>query len=116
MDKPTICDPNDPSLVKWQLRLLPLMKGMVIWLTFFFFVTSFAQLIYLHFKIEKSSPIFIEKFLLTPSANESFSFQERLRAKQFNATIMLESNTIERRHQVRYGSSGSCITSFPFFN
>ncbi|NIN68296.1 MAG: hypothetical protein GTO63_27030, partial [Anaerolineae bacterium] len=46
--------PEALTSVKWQERLLPLMSHMVVGLTLFFFVASFAQLAYLHWSISRS--------------------------------------------------------------
>lgn len=81
------------SLTNWHMRLLPLMKRMIIGLTFFFFVASFLQYYYLQQNIERAPKLNIqESFSNIP--NE----QELLSASKFKASVMLEANALERRH------------------
>jgi len=81
------------SLTSWQKRLLPLMKWMIIGLTFFFFVASFAQYYYLQQNIERAPKLNIhESFASIPNDQESLS------VSKFKASVMLEANALERRH------------------
>src|SRR5689334_41660 len=58
----------------WQLKLLPLMSGMLVALTAFFFIASFVQLYYLQTRIEKGAA-----FDLAPALRTSDDFEATLR-------------------------------------
>jgi hypothetical protein len=68
------------EVVLWQNRMLPLMQKMIIGLTFFFFVASLSQLIYLHRSILSSPKIDIKKTLdgLATSDKNTFRKKQKL--------------------------------------
>jgi hypothetical protein len=76
-----------------QERLLPLMVGMVVVLTLFFFVASFVQLGYLHRRIEHGPPLDLPAIL----KDSTVAWQQKL-APEFKALAVLESNALERRY------------------
>ena len=76
----------------WQERLLPLMIRMVVGVTLFFFVTSLAQLIYLHFNIQQA-PRLDYSTLIEVSRKDSAAS-----SVEFRALAMLEANIVERRY------------------
>jgi len=80
-------------LERWQRRLLPLMIGMVVGLTFFFFVASFAQLVYLNGEISDAPRIEEGRFLGAPGERPVVDD-----ATRFRTLALLEKNTIERRY------------------
>ncbi|NIT55725.1 MAG: hypothetical protein GWN00_05655, partial [Aliifodinibius sp.] len=85
---------DDSTPTKWQKRLLPLMKGMIIGLTIFFFLASFGQLIYLHLNIEKVPHQDIGQSLSLLSDNSELTFQEKIEASRLKAITMLEANAL----------------------
>ncbi len=85
----------DGVVSQWQNRLLPLMKGMVMGLTAFFFLASCAQLVYLHQKIGQAPRLNANELMqFFPNSTEP-NYQELVRLK---VMIALEANTLERRH------------------
>jgi hypothetical protein len=86
---------------RWQERLLPLMSGMLIALTAFFFLATFVQMSYLHWSILDSPPIQIEPASSEASYVSSSSFDQQYEARQFEVRAAMERYIIEKRyHQV----------------
>lgn len=82
-----------PSAVqRWQRKLLPVMMWMVVGLTLFFFIASFAQLAYLHVNIQESPTITLES-LTVPENAESVQ-----QARKFNTLARLEASLLEHRY------------------
>jgi len=85
--------------LKWQERLLPMMTRMVEWLAVFFFCASFAQLVYLHWKISKSPALDIRESISLLSATASTP-QNVMAVAKLKALIALEANGLEQQfHQ-----------------
>jgi len=87
---------NSQKDIEWQWQLLPLMSRMVKWLGVFFFIASFAQLAYLHWKISKSPPLDIQgplSLLSTPADQRNIVPVARLKA-----VIVLEANGLEQQY------------------
>lgn len=88
-------------LERWQRRLLPLMSGMLIALTVFFFLVTFIQISYLHYSIlgnPSSQPETTSSEALLVASNR---FEDLYAARQFEARAALERYIIEQRyHQV----------------
>jgi hypothetical protein len=92
----------------WQRRLLPLMVGMLVALTAFFFVASFVQLYYLQTRIEQAprldlSPAMaslddFEKDLKSGSANDDAGFESRFEYARWKMLSLLEANALQRRY------------------
>jgi hypothetical protein len=97
--KETKAPTNKP--VRWQERLLPLMSGMLIALTVFFFLVTLFQISYLHWSIFRSPPVELDsatKQALLASTNR---FEDLYTARQFEIRAELESYIIEKRyHQI----------------
>jgi hypothetical protein len=83
-------------LNRWQTRLLPMMEGMVVGLTVFFFLASCAQLLYLHQRIGQAPRMNVSELLPDLSANSTHA--ETMELARLRAMIALEANTLERRH------------------
>src|ERR1700750_2378121 len=83
---------------EWQNRLLPLMKRMIIFLTLFFFMASFGQLIYLQVSINTSPKMNINQPLALLQPTNGITLDERQNMAKLEAFILLETNTMERRH------------------
>jgi hypothetical protein len=89
--------PADEALTRWQRRLLPLMEGMVVGLTVFFFLASCAQLIYLHQRIGQAPRVDASELLPNPPTGAEPA-REAMELARLRAIIALETNTLERRH------------------
>ncbi len=98
LHEPHYSQQEDYLLSKWQKRLLPLMRQMVIGLTFFFFIASFVQLFYLHRRIEKTPKLNINESFSYLNKTELSSFEELISASRFKALTILEANALERRY------------------
>lgn len=80
----------DDRLEGWQRKLLPLMIGMLVGLTLFFFVASFVQLAYLHGKIWNAPRIDEKAFRVGDGPLNA--------ATRFRVLAALERNAVERRY------------------
>ena len=87
---------SDKGIRRWQTRLLPLMEGMVVGLTLFFFLATCGQLIYLHQRIGQAPRMNVSELL--PDQPTKSTIQETMEVAQLRATIALEANALERRH------------------
>jgi len=47
--------------LKWQDRLLPTMNGLLVGLTIFFFLATFAQMVFIHWSILQTPPVEINQ-------------------------------------------------------
>jgi hypothetical protein len=74
-------------------RLLPLMVGMVVGLTLFFFIATFTQLAYLHQRIDRAPALDLPAIM----SNSEVAWQAELRP-EFKALAVLEANALERRY------------------
>jgi hypothetical protein len=83
----------------WQQRLLPLMSGMVVVLTLFFFVASFGQLLYLQAEIRSDRPLILSEGALAASIPEAATQAEHLAIARFRATAELELQVVSRRYR-----------------
>ena len=89
---------EESSLIGWHERMLPIMKWMIVGLTFFFFIASFIQLFHLQRIIEHAPRVNIQESYLNIPTNPESSLQESLTISKFKASVMLEMNALERRH------------------
>jgi hypothetical protein len=92
----------------WQRRLLPLMVGLLVTLTAFFFVASFVQLYYLQTRIERA-PLLdlstamasldeIGKDLQNGKVEGQLAFNNRLEYARWKTVSLLEANALQRRY------------------
>ena len=89
---------SDRSLALWQRRLLPLMVGMLVVLTAFFFVASCLQLAFLQNEIRRGPQFFHEEsWSLLGKANDAFK-RDPLQAAELKALIALEWASLERNY------------------
>ncbi len=84
--------------IKWQKKLLPVMIGVLVVLTIFFFVASFVQLYYLHTRIEKSPALDLEPALALLEKNVTSNSQQRLEYAKWKALAILEGHALQRRY------------------
>jgi hypothetical protein len=89
-----------PGMPKWQERLLPLMSGLLIGLTVFFFAASFIQLVYLHGNISRTPQLNLVPVAGGDPAEQALSFDQLMRARQLDIESRLEANLIERRYHM----------------
>jgi hypothetical protein len=89
---------DEQEMVLWQTRLLPIMKRMIVVLTIFFLVASLGQLTYLQVSINNSPKIDIYPVLSSLQTSDKNTLGEKESAVTLKATILLETNTMERRH------------------
>jgi hypothetical protein len=83
----------------WQRRLLPLMAGMLVGLTFFFFIASFIQLYYLHHRIEQAPNLDLNAILkLSEKPTESALKKETLELMRLKTLALLEEHALKRRY------------------
>jgi len=84
---------------KWQIQLLPLMKGTIVGLTLFFFAASFFQLLYLQSRMETSPSVDTNAIFANLQTNDSAGYKEKLEATSLKAKIYLEENIVARRYR-----------------
>ncbi|MCK4512097.1 hypothetical protein KAW64_10180 [bacterium] len=82
---------------RWQERLLPLMVRMIVALSIFFFVTSFAQLVYLHSRIGLCPAHDPLEALGLPSAIDTSS-EDGVALAELRALVALEASVLELRY------------------
>ena len=89
---------SEKNVLDWQLKLLPLMKRMIIFLTVFFFLASFAQLVYLQISINTAPKIDVSQPLSLFKSADTNTVEQRQNIARLESIILLETNTMERRH------------------
>lgn len=82
----------------WQERMLPLMVGMLIALTLFFFIATFVQMSYLHWTILNSPPIDVASISENALLIGTTTFEERSQARQFELRAAMERFIVEKRY------------------
>jgi hypothetical protein len=92
----------------WQKRLLPVMIGLLITLTAFFFAASFVQLYYLQTRIERAPQLDLStamasldeigKDLQTGKVESQLAFNNRLEYARWKTLSLLEANALQRRY------------------
>jgi hypothetical protein len=91
--------PGTPA-PKWQERLLPLMSGLLIGLTVFFFAASFIQLLYLHANISRAPQVDLGPAAGSDPVVQALNFEQLMQARQLDIESRLEANLIERRYHM----------------
>ncbi|MDB5014172.1 MAG: hypothetical protein JWQ25_2374 [Daejeonella sp.] len=86
------------DLAVWQNKLLPSMRNLVIGLACFFFIATLGQLAYLQYSIRSAPSINLASTLQKYTTTKNDSFQERKELMKLESLILLEANTLERRH------------------
>lgn len=89
---------NNQDLKIWQSRLLPLIKRIIIGLCVFFFVATLGQLIYLQTSINNAPKIDLSSMVTNYKPANQMQVNEFENWMQLKSTILLEENTMERRH------------------
>jgi len=92
----------------WQKRLLPLMVGLLVTLTAFFFVASLVQLYYLQTRIERAPALDlapavasldqIGKDIQSGRIGDQAAFRNGLELARWKTLSLLEANALERRY------------------
>jgi hypothetical protein len=92
----------------WQRRLLPLMVGLLVTLTVFFFVASFVQLYYLQTRIDRAPQLDLSTAMasLDEIGNDlqrgkvdgQLAFNNRLEYARWKTLALLEANALQRRY------------------
>ena len=92
----------------WQKRLLPVMVGLLVTLTAFFFAASFVQLYYLQTRIERAPQLDLStamasldeigKDLQTGKVEGQIAFNNRLEYARWKTLSLLEANALQRRY------------------
>jgi hypothetical protein len=72
---------------------------MLVWLTLFFFLASFGQLLYLQGEISREAPIALSNSVLVLNLPEQASVSDRLAVARFRAAGELEVQVIGRRYR-----------------
>lgn len=86
---------------KWQERLLPTMNGLLIGLTIFFFLTTFGQMVYLHWSIFQSSPVDINQSAGNALLDSAQTFDNRMKARELDVKSRMEVFIVTQRyHQI----------------
>jgi len=83
---------------KWQERLLPVMVGLLIGLTIFFFAATFVQMSYLHTSMLQIPAIDLQSLPDGGLMAEATTFDEKTTARRLEILAKLESYLIERRY------------------
>ena len=84
---------------EWQRKLLPVMIGMLITLTLFFFVASFMQLHYLRTRIEKAPELDLSHALkMVEEGISNATVTDKFRYAQWQTLVLLESHVLKRRY------------------
>jgi hypothetical protein len=91
--------PSDAGTRKWQERLLPLMSRMIVGLTLFFFIASFAQLLYLQAEIGRDATFALSPAALGPAAAASAPVGDQIAAARFRAAAEMELQVVTRRYR-----------------
>jgi len=82
----------------WQERLLPLMMRMLVGLTLFFFIASFAQLYYLHTRIEHAPLLDQAALMHELQCSDTTSTEGCLAQQRLRMEVVLEANALARRY------------------
>lgn len=100
----TIADASDH---RWQMQLLPLMRGMIVGLTIFFFAASLGQLIYLDREIQNAPHVATAQLGGAPAAVQN------LASPEFRILAGLDAALLERKyHQANVFLMGRLWTSY----
>ncbi len=89
---------QDKSPNDWQERLLPLMSRILIFLTIFFFVTTFAQLAYLYWNILQVPDVELGIVGEQMAVPASISANDQMSVRRLEYAANLEAYVITRRY------------------
>ncbi len=101
VSKPSEADSQKPVRRKpksWQDRMLPIMAGMLIALTLFFFIATFVQMSYLHWNILNSPPIEFDIASGNALIEGADNFVDIYEARQFEIRASMERFIVEKRY------------------
>jgi len=92
----------------WQKRLLPVMVGLLVSLTAFFFVASFVQLYYLQTRIDSAPRLDLSSAMASldevaqdardGKIGDQLAFNNRLESARWKTLSLLEANVLQRRY------------------
>ena len=89
---------DDADKKKWQTKLLPLMSKTIVLLSFFFFIASLIQIIYLQDTISKTAKFDIHESFSNLVLDSSSSHQEVHENTRLKSLVMLEAISIEDQY------------------
>jgi len=99
--KPLETDIPNPARTKtksWQDRMMPIMAGMLVALTLFFFIATFVQMSYLHWNILNSPPIQFDIASGDALIEGADNFVDLYEARQFEIRATMERFIVEKRY------------------
>jgi len=83
---------------KWQERLLPVMVGLLIGLTLFFFISTFLQISYLYRSILEMPAIDIDSDVGEKLVANAETFEDRLNARDLEVRSKMEAYIVSQRY------------------
>ena len=94
----TIMITNQDENTRWQVKQLPLIRRMIIALTIFFLLISLAQLFYLQIKISRQDSQEISIAVQSVKDTGNITLEQKIDLLKMKALILLENESLERRH------------------
>ena len=94
----TIMITNQDENTHWQVKQLPLIRRMIIALTIFFLLISLAQLFYLQIKISRQDSQEISIAVQSVKDTGNITLEQKIELLKMKALILLENESLERRH------------------
>lgn len=89
---------RDRQYSRWQVRLLPTMRGLLVGVTLFFFFVTLVQMAYLHWSILKFPPMDVYFSSEEDLVSSTDNFEEKLEARRLEILSGMEAYVIERRY------------------
>jgi hypothetical protein len=86
------------SLDQWQVRLLPVMVGVLIGLAAFFFIATLAQMAYLERSISDVPSVILPPLSASDEALEATGANAAISARQLEILAAMEAYLVERRY------------------
>lgn len=83
---------------KWQERLLPIMAGLLVVLTIFFFISTYLQMTYLHQSILQMPPIDLSPVTEAKLVSNAPTFGESLKACELEIRSNMEAFIVSQRY------------------
>ncbi len=95
--RPDASSDSKASTQAWQKRLLPLMTGILVGLTIFFFITTLIQLAYLNYNILQIPDVQLRAPVDTAYVS-ALSAQDAMDARKLDDLAILEAYVVARRY------------------
>ncbi len=87
-----------PTIVRWQERLLPIMGGLLVGLTLFFFAATLVQMAYLHWSILQYPAVNVGPSPGNDLVANAITFEDKLAARRIEILAGMESYVVQRRY------------------